>query len=355
MAAERKQFYTLHGLRGVAAIIVMLYHLWPYIRGRQNYTPGAYLAVDLFFILSGFVLAQAYDARLAAGMGAGTFARIRMIRLSPLYYLAIAIALIGVGVKMLLGMRYPATLWSSILAALAWLPLPPGLSVEPTELFPLNGPAWSLLLEVLVNLAYALVGARLGKRALILVILISGAALAFAAIHYGDINYGAGWRRGWVGIARVVFSFSFGVFLRRSMGQIRYWQSNILALAVLAAAAGVMLAPIHQRDWIDLTAVFVCWPLVIYFGARFEAAGRMQAWLASLGDLSYALYATHAPLLSLSAVVVALAMGRAWNDQGYGFGLGIVVGAVIFAGLAHHFYDAPVRAQLNRRLGRARG
>ena len=179
-------------------------------------------------------------------------------------------------------------------------------------------------------------------------------ALAFAAFHYGDINYGAGWRRGWVGIGRVVFSFSFGVLLRRSMGQIRYWRSNILALLVLAAAAGVMLAPIHQRDWIDLTAVFICWPLVIYFGARFEAAGRMQTWLAGLGDLSYALYATHAPLLSLSAVVVGLALGRAWTDQGHGFALGFVLAAVVFAGLAHRFFDAPVRRWLTRRFSRPR-
>lgn len=346
MTAERKQYYTLHGLRGVAAIIVMLYHLWPYILGRQNFTPGAYLAVDLFFILSGFVLAHAYDRRLAEGMGARAFAVLRAIRLGPLYYLALAIALVGLAVKMAAGARYGATLWSSILAALSWLPLPPRLSLEPTELFPLNGPAWSLLLEVLINLAYALFAPRLSRRALLAVVLIGGAALAWGALHYGDINYGAGWRRGWVGVARVVFSFSLGVLLRRSMGVIGYRFSNTLALLILAAAAALMLAPVHRRALYDLGVVFLGWPLVIYCGAKAEVSGWMQKVMGALGDLSYALYATHAPLLSLTAVSVGLILGRAWNDNGTGFGYAVVALVVLFAAAAHHVYDVPLRRRL---------
>ncbi|MDB5440875.1 MAG: acyltransferase 3 [Caulobacteraceae bacterium] len=347
MTAERKQYYTLHGLRGVAAIIVVFYHLWPYLRGRQNFTPGAYLAVDLFFILSGFVIAHAYDRRLAGGMGFKAFAVLRMIRLGPLYYLGLLIAVIGIGVGMISGARHAAAaLITSILAGLAWLPTPPGLSVEPSELFPLNGPAWSLLLEILVNFAYALVGPRLGPRALGGVILASGAALVWCALHYGDLNHGAGWHGGLVGVARVVFSFSLGVMMRRRMGATPYVSSNALSLMVLAAAAAVMVWPYQDRAPFDLATVFVAWPLVIYCGARFEASGRMQAWLGELGDLSYGLYATHVPVLMLSAGLLTLAFGWPRDDHSHGYGFTVVGITVLFAALAHHLYDVPLRRRL---------
>ena len=76
-------FLELDAMRGVAAICVMLYHYSPFL-SASKVLPSAYLAVDMFFLLSGFIIAHAYRARLLAGMSLGKFAVVRIIRLYPL-------------------------------------------------------------------------------------------------------------------------------------------------------------------------------------------------------------------------------------------------------------------------------
>ncbi len=90
-AAERSiKFTVLDGLRGVAALCVVQTHTQDLLLGDT--LPTAYLAVDLFFLLSGFVLAHAYEERLRQGMTLHRFMLARLVRLYPLYLAGIAIA-----------------------------------------------------------------------------------------------------------------------------------------------------------------------------------------------------------------------------------------------------------------------
>jgi peptidoglycan/LPS O-acetylase OafA/YrhL len=95
---ERQPFRTLDGIRGIAATIVMTRHL-PEMFGRLTF-PRCYLAVDLFFVLSGFVIANAYGARLASGMGLAEFMRIRFIRFFPFYILAFAFGIAALALEL---------------------------------------------------------------------------------------------------------------------------------------------------------------------------------------------------------------------------------------------------------------
>src|ERR1700748_2589335 len=99
----RRMFYTIDGLRGLAALLVVMRHTIPLHGGTLN-SPSSYLAVELFFQFSGFVIAHAYDKRFAEGLGFWEFAKIRFIRLYPLYFIAFAIAVLTVPMARLMGL-----------------------------------------------------------------------------------------------------------------------------------------------------------------------------------------------------------------------------------------------------------
>src|ERR1041385_8149717 len=101
---QASRFEALDLLRGLAALAVVAFHV-PHIPGTLSLAPRGYLAVDLFFALSGFVLAYAYGAELARGGNIRRFMVQRLIRLYPLYLIALlAGALLALNALVLDGM-----------------------------------------------------------------------------------------------------------------------------------------------------------------------------------------------------------------------------------------------------------
>lgn len=107
-ATARRTFHTLDGLRGVAAGTVLIYH-FPSLWSPAS-APSAYLAVDLFFLMSGFVIEHAYGQRLATGLGVRRFLLLRLIRLYPLYLVGTGITALAIAGAMLA--HQPAVQWT---------------------------------------------------------------------------------------------------------------------------------------------------------------------------------------------------------------------------------------------------
>ncbi len=209
-------FHTLDALRGIAALGVVMYHIgaafWPLA------APGGYLAVDLFFMMSGVVLSHAYEARFRAGMGTVRFMRARLIRLYPLYLLGTLFG-IAVTVASLFGRNSVGWDASSVLQAalLALLFLPNFTGGPVGQLFPLNIPCWSLFFELLVNLLFVLAWPLLTTLSLILTIAgyrrsgrLGGTAGGSPGHRVDDADF-------LVGLARTVFGFSVGVLIARNL------------------------------------------------------------------------------------------------------------------------------------------
>ncbi|MGZ8408081.1 MAG: acyltransferase family protein, partial [Caulobacteraceae bacterium] len=159
---EKRTFAALDGVRGVAALAVMLFHTgtWPVI-GRMF--PSAYLAVDLFFALSGFVVAHAYGARMANGMGVRAFLRARFVRLWPLFALGMAV---GLSAYVIRSLRFDEfDLWALTKSFALQASFLPDLSTRTTDgrMFPMNGPAWSLFFELAVNVVFAFTALMLSR------------------------------------------------------------------------------------------------------------------------------------------------------------------------------------------------
>ena len=160
--ADSKPHYALlDGLRGVAALIVIVYHVFECFSWSP--APHGYLAVDFFFVLSGFVIGYAYDDRWGRSLTTRSFFRRRLIRLHPMVVMG---AMIGAVCFVLQGSvkwdgQHVATSFVlfALLMNMLMLPLPVGARADVRgngELFPLNGPNWSLFFEYVGNILYAL-------------------------------------------------------------------------------------------------------------------------------------------------------------------------------------------------------
>jgi peptidoglycan/LPS O-acetylase OafA/YrhL len=341
------EFLGLDALRGAAALTVAFGHATVLF----GFRPGSsYLAVDLFFVLSGFVLAHAYDQKIARGMGTIDFMRIRLIRLYPIYCLgtlattfAILIALVGT----------KGTTWSlsnlaaSFPFAITFLPTPPGLA--PREaIYPLDTPAWSLAFELVVNLAFVVVWRMLSIRRLVIIVALAGLALIFTAYHYGDLSAGSDWRTLPGGFPRVFFSFPLGVLMLRLYRErnLRLQLSPLLPLTIMLAVL-IFEPSARFRPAYDLVCIMLVFPLVVAAGATVKPL-RFAAPFAVLGALSYALYALHFPLMEMTiSALTKITHGNLPRYQPWA-GLAFIGLALIAAYVADVGVDTPVRRWLSK-------
>jgi len=207
MSNADERIDTLDLLRGIAALaVVSLHFAWP---GGAVPFPRAYLAVDVFFVLSGFVIAYAYQYRLDSGMPVRRYFLARLVRLYPLYIFATLLGAAWIAQGLLRqGSIEALGPWALALAGAAlFLPDPLGARA----LFPLNEPAWSLFFELLVNLLYGALAVRLSNRILGALILAGAALLGFAIAQMGTLNVGFDWDNAAWGSGRALFSFFVGV------------------------------------------------------------------------------------------------------------------------------------------------
>jgi peptidoglycan/LPS O-acetylase OafA/YrhL len=340
-AAER--FHALDGLRGVAAIAVIIDHLPRDI--VHDVLPGRALSVDFFFMLSGFVLAHAYGARLGNSLSPFAFMKLRLIRLYPLYILGTVIALPLAFYGTLNGWSGGPDLVVAAGLGVLFLPTPPLHNDLQAALYPLNGPAWSLLFELIANFVYAILARFLSLRLLACLLPISAAALAFTTFRHVGIS-GPGWL--WAhfdsGLARVLFGFFAGVFLYRLREVWRapalpVWLSFAVFLAIIGAPAGGMWRPA-----LDAVAVIVLFPFLVMLSANAKAGTATVRVCSGLGLMSYSIYMLHVPLLG---VVTLVADKLAVRPPDIVFVILFIAFAAGAATLANRYYDGPARHWLS--------
>jgi peptidoglycan/LPS O-acetylase OafA/YrhL len=352
---EGRVFHTLDALRGIAAIGVVAFHM------KQVFvpiaTPGGYLAVDLFFMMSGVVLSHAYEARFQAGMGTLDFMRARLIRLYPLYLMGTLLGIV-VTVASLLGRNIqnwdPSSLSQAVLVALLFLP---NVSSRPVnQLYPLNIPCWSLFFEILVNFLFVILWPRVTSRRLIVVSVLTGGALVLAIVHKGSMDQGSIASSFKVGLARTVFGFSVGVLIARRIPRLRRAESNLGVLAIVAVF-GIAIAAWPEGQlraiW-DAVCVLVVFPLIVYFGTRIDPGSQLRRIATFLGLTSYAIYVLHNPLSSTLNSATRRFSGATSGGVGAPY-LGIAVLTVLLTGcwLVDRHMDMPIRRLLSRIVPKA--
>lgn len=353
MLTAKQRFATLDGLRGVAAIAVVFFHVGGWT--HHSWFPRGYLAVDFFFCMSGFVMAHAYGERLSQGFRLRDFAWIRLVRLWPL-----------IAASMLLGAAYGlakifvgapgADNAAGVATCLAF-----GLLLVPMiwkghqsyfgHVFPLNGPAWSLFLEIIASLSWAAMARWLSTRVLLAIIAATGLALLGTGLWHGSLETGGNVSTFWLGFPRVLFSFPLGILLYRlhaaGLNPLR-GPGGLLATCLAITFA---IPNIGGSAIIDPMLAAVVFPIIILAGAgQPDAPGVWGAGWRFSGAVSYPLYALHAPLWALgSGALVTFGAPLSASTAA------LLIALIILASwLALKLYDEPLRRRLSLGLATSR-
>ena len=401
--ASKPRYEILDGLRGVAAMLVVAYHLFEihYHGGPDQPINHGYLAVDFFFALSGFVIGYAYDDRWDK-MSTWAFFKRRLIRLHPMVIFG---TLFG-ALMFYFGScgEFPLineTPWWMVVLVTLWcftmIPLPHSMDIRGwAETNPLNGPAWSLQWEYLANILYALVFRRLSKVALGICVAIFAVMTIILCLDidvtgfltersYASYTVMGGWSTTpdqlQVGLTRLLYPFFSGLLVSRLMnsgskmfnGQwstpkgSRAGSENEVAMFNVKHGfwwCSLMITILFCMPWMGLGTegdsrwtnglyeafcIIICFPLIVAIGAGSSVkGGKSEAINRFLGDISYPLYITHFPLIY---------MLMSWTDSHKDAPLGthifvsacVFILAILIAYGAYKLYDLPVREWLKKK------
>lgn len=345
------RFITLDLLRGLAALVVVTRH-FPWTDNTPIILPRSYLAVDLFFMLSGFVLTHAYQQRLSAGQ-TNQFLIDRLIRLYPLYLLA-TLSSAAITLAMMWHGSISATpgQWvAALVAGLFFLPLPEIFSWLTDLPYPLVGPAWSLFWELAINILFAQIFALLLPKRLIGILAFGAILLCVAAAIGGSLDMGASWERFAGGGARVFFAFFAGSAVcrwrvARPVGfTFPDWLLGLGLIATFLPSANMPLGWVY-----DVAIVALVFPVLILIGADAQSGPVRRRISHQLGYCSYGIYLLQGPTLGLIKPASLTLTNRSIEYYG-SMGLATFMALTfVAASLATRWLDDPARAWL-RKLG----
>ncbi|WP_281310463.1 acyltransferase family protein [Flavobacterium flavigenum] len=362
----KKHYEILDGLRGVAAILVVAFHVFETFAGGNRFKQiinHGYLAVDFFFLLSGFVVAYAYDDRWGK-MTQWEFYKRRLIRLQPMVIMGMIIGALFYYFQasdklfpMISGME----VWKVILTMIVGftlLPVPPSMEIRGWgEMHPLDGPAWSLFFEYIANILYALFFRKFSNKILgVFVLIFAGMLINYTVFGpKGDVI--GGWSLNLeqmnIGFTRLLYPFFAGILLSR-LGKLihikgAFWVCSLLIAVVLMMPRIGDENSLWMNGLYESFCIILIFPLIVSIGAGGEIKNPFSLKICKwLGDISYPIYITHYPLIYwFTAWVVD---NKVSLEDGYLVGIGVLVASIVLAYLCLKLYDEPVRNWLQNKF-----
>lgn len=293
VTSSRQHFLILDGLRGIAALAVVIFHFMEWVSPdiKKNFIGHGFLAVDFFFCLSGFVIAYAYDNRIAK-LGLKEFLKSRLIRLHPLVILGSVLGLLffyldpfatSAGID-------AGRMGLFFICSLLLIPFP-FMEERFFNLFALNAPSWSLFWEYVANIFYGLILYKLRRQYLLMIAIVTAIILCIVSYRAGNLL--GGWSKDNIldGGARVAYSFTAGLLIFRFNWIIK---NNIGFIGLSALLLLAFLMPWFTWNWIaEALLVIFYFPLIVSLGAGSSLSNQVNAVCRFSGKISYPLYMTH--------------------------------------------------------------
>ena len=286
----RGKIPALDGLRGIAALLVVLCHL-DYIFGSGSWLGRGTLCVDFFFVLSGYVVARSYEHRFLVGLSFTDYAAIRLRRLYPLIALGTVTGCLVALVFDNKSAIYIVTLFTAQLAFVptVWLV---------GQTYRLNNIQWSLLVELLLNILHFFTAKSLTVRMLKRYVAIFAFGIIVLSASCGSSNFGSDRATFILGFARGGFGFFAGILMfrvREATPIIKLrWEVIACVLPIT-----IIVATLSNRWYVDAFCVILVMPILCWMGVHCKLPTRAASIASALGRLSYPLYAVHLPVMNL--------------------------------------------------------
>ena len=362
---SKKHYPILDGLRGVAALMVVAFHVFEIhsdgSHAKQIINHG-YLAVDFFYLLSGFVIGYAYDDRWGK-MTLGGFIKRRLIRLQPMVVIGMLIG--GLTFYAQACAYWPSIdltpVWKLILVTLVGatlIPVPLSLDIRGWhEMHPLNGPGWSLFYEYIANLFYAVWIRKFSNMALAILVTLSAILLVHMALTSPNGDVIGGWSLDWeqihVGLSRLLFPFFGGLLLSRVVKPRHIKQAFLISSGLIVLMLSIPRIGGTENLWLnglyDALTIILVFPVIVFIGASGTVSGKYLPKLSQfLGDISYPIYITHYPLIYLYTAWVS--SNKYGLDKAWPAGLGLFLASIALAYAYLKWYDEPLRKWLSKRF-----
>lgn len=310
---SKRHYLILDGLRGVAALIVVIFHIFEAhatSRFDQIINHG-YLAVDFFFVLSGFVVGYAYDDRWG-NMSTREFFKRRLIRLHPMIIISMIIGALAFYFQegQLFSLIQDVPVWQMLLIMLigmTLIPILPSMDIRGwAEMHPLNGPAWTLFFEYVANILYALFVRKFSNTLLAMLVFISGCVL----VHYAVTGPRGDMVGGWslnaeqlqIGFTRLMYPFFAGLLLSRIVKLTHVKHAFLLCSGLIVLVLSLPRLGGEAATWInglyESLIIVVVFPLIVFLGASGEIKeGAISKVCEFLGGISYPIYIIHYPFI----------------------------------------------------------
>ena len=361
---SKPHYPILDGLRGVASVIVVIFHLGEaHSTSHLDLWPNhGYLAVDFFFVLSGFVIGYAYDDRWDR-MSVGGFFRRRLIRLHPMVVMGMIVGAVCFYFQdsTMFPNIHAVPVWKMLLVMLfgfTLLPLPVSMDIRGwQEMHPLDGPAWTLFFEYIANILYAIGIRKFSRTALSILVILAGAALIHMAVTSPGGDVIGGWALDGpqlrIGFTRLLYPFFAGLLLQRTARLLRirhaFFWCSLLVIFFLSVPRIGGTAHLWANGLYDSLTIVLVFPLIVFLGAGGELKGKRATRICKfLGDISYPLYITHYPLIYIYTGWIS--DNKAPLRETYPMALLVLASAIFIAWICLKFYDEPLRKWLTKKF-----
>lgn len=364
---SKERFETLDGMRGIAAIFIMLFHY--NIQNGYRFFFNAFTAVDFFFILSGFVILHSYGTKLDSGMANTDYLSRRIARLLPLSMFGVIL-----GVPAFLLMQEASLtdfsshqIWTAALSNMFFIPaynsnwfMLDGARIA-GQLFPTDGPLWSIFFEFFASIAFILFN-RLGNKMLAISCFLFLLDVVIFSLWNGHVvgnrlfDFDAGWgTKNFVGgFSRVCFGFTCGMVIYRliqaktslsTQTKSRGWNALLVYFCLL-----LMLAfPFYIKGFYSILEISILAPILVYQGAQVQISGKgVEKISSALGALSFPVYCLHYPVMlsvkSLRLLSVQLSFSNATT---------VIISVCVTFALSYLVGNLIARLQLQQNLTNA--
>lgn len=365
--AKGTRFEVLDSWRGICAVLVVVFHfisVMPSSLEGSVFVRNAYLFVDFFFVLSGFVLCHGYRGKISDGNEFGRFVVRRFARVWPLH--AVVLIAFFAAIVAIARLPHPGDLmltWDdNSYTEKAVLPSLLLLNAVNLQGSVWNGPAWSVGAEFYVYLLFALLLVLAIRRLATLGVVLSGAALAFIYWRAPDLM-NTTWD---YGIIRCMAGFFAGVVAYHCYERLGTSDPVMATNVEFAVVVLVIVFVIHAGKGPDaVSATSLAAPSV--FGVAVVVFAREHGFFSlilrarpfrALGRYSLSIYLIHQPLLIMFCYAVWLAgyqtkafhtpASKPWMGSPDLILIDFVLAVVLIAAATYRFIELPSRNSLNR-------